>query len=214
MLIKQEIGKRISEARKAKKLTRKALSALTEDLKPSRINNWERGIRTPGPEEIKQLAAALNMPPAYLMGLEDEPIALQDSHQKFIPLLTLAQACDILVHFEKCTKIYPLISVNGAHIGSHFFAIKIQDTSMSPELRLNDLLIITPEQKPRPGDFVVVKTTVYDEAVIRQYKPLSTEKNNPEFELLAFNPYWPPINSKQTTAIIGTVFALQRNLFQ
>jgi transcriptional regulator with XRE-family HTH domain len=46
MNIKEKIGLRIYEARKAKGLTRQSLADLTDDLKPSRINNWERGIRT------------------------------------------------------------------------------------------------------------------------------------------------------------------------
>ncbi len=46
MNIKEEIGARIFQERQAKGLTRKALAELTDDLKPSRINNWERGLRT------------------------------------------------------------------------------------------------------------------------------------------------------------------------
>ena len=53
MNIKEKIGQRIMTERKAKGLTRKALAELTDDLKQSRINNWEHGTRTPGPEEIR-----------------------------------------------------------------------------------------------------------------------------------------------------------------
>uniref|UniRef100_UPI003CED6C41 helix-turn-helix domain-containing protein n=1 Tax=Pseudomonas aeruginosa TaxID=287 RepID=UPI003CED6C41 len=70
--IKKEIGKRILEARKAKGLTLKALGELAGGLKQTRLTNWEQGVRTPGPEEIKQLAEALNISPAYLMCLSDE----------------------------------------------------------------------------------------------------------------------------------------------
>ncbi|VEB33681.1 helix-turn-helix domain-containing protein [Legionella cherrii] len=49
----------------AKELTRKALAELTKNLKVSRINNYERGERTPGPDEIKQLAHALEVAPAF-----------------------------------------------------------------------------------------------------------------------------------------------------
>lgn len=72
MSIKEQIGQRIQAARLEKGLTRKALAELTNDLKQSRINNWERGDRTPGPEEIKQLAKALEVSAAYLMCLTDE----------------------------------------------------------------------------------------------------------------------------------------------
>ena len=67
--IKEKIGQRIYEARKAKGLSQQGLANLTTDLKQSRINNWENGLRTPGPEEIKQLANALEVPAAFLMCL-------------------------------------------------------------------------------------------------------------------------------------------------
>ena len=71
MSIKEKIGQRILDERKAKGLTRKALAELTGELKVSRINNYERGDRTPGPTEIKLLADALEVSPSYLMCLTD-----------------------------------------------------------------------------------------------------------------------------------------------
>lgn len=53
MSIREKIGKRIHEARKAKGLTRQALADLTDDIKPSRINNWEHGTRMPGPKKLR-----------------------------------------------------------------------------------------------------------------------------------------------------------------
>src|ERR1700760_4408732 len=97
--IKETIGLRILEGRKAKGLTRKALAELTDDLKPSRINNWERGIRTPGPEEIKQLAKALDLSAAFLMCLTDEKQANKTTESfVLVPLLSNIQACQPEMH--------------------------------------------------------------------------------------------------------------------
>ena len=82
MDIKKEIGQRIYEARKGKGLTRKALAELTDDLKPSRISNWEYGMRTPGPEEVKQLSKALDVSPAFLMCLTEK---MNDQNSQAFP---------------------------------------------------------------------------------------------------------------------------------
>lgn len=47
MSIKEKIGLRIKQERMSKKLTMKALAELTDNLNISRINNYERGERTP-----------------------------------------------------------------------------------------------------------------------------------------------------------------------
>ncbi len=93
--IKEKIGQRIYEARKAKGLSQQGLANLTIDLKQSRINNWENGLRTPGPEEIKQLANALEVPAAFLMCLSDEKQENQTKKLgRLIPLFDHHQACD------------------------------------------------------------------------------------------------------------------------
>lgn len=68
----KEIGRRIRSARDNLKLTLVDLSAATNGLlSTTRINNYERGKRTPGPGEAILLARALAVAsPAYLMCLE------------------------------------------------------------------------------------------------------------------------------------------------
>lgn len=200
MNIKEEIGQRIQEERKAKGLTRKALAELTDDLKQSRINNWERGERTPGPEEIKQLAKALEISPAYLMCLTDEK---KSQHTKklnqLIPLLDNEQANDaqryinIIQEREQSTDLI-FISVSTAllpDLSTEVFALKMPDDSMIPEFRLGDVLVIDLSLAPKPGDFVAVKVGGKSEVIICQYRKLSYTA--PEFELLTLNDNWPNI---------------------
>ena len=93
--IKKEIGKRIYESRKAKGLTLKELGMLSGNFKQTRLTNWEQGIRAPGPEEIKQLAQALEVSPAFLMCLSDDKQLKQTrSLSQLIPLLDHRQAGD------------------------------------------------------------------------------------------------------------------------
>lgn len=223
MTIKEEIGHRIEAERKAKGLTRKALAELTDDLKQSRINNWERGIRTPGPEEIKQLARALDVSPSFLMCLTDHK---QHPHTAsvgaLIPVLDHQQACDAhrwvqAINNGECVEGVSFIPVSNelaAGVGEHAFALKMKDDSMRPELKIHDVLIIDPDCIPSPGNFVVAKLEDDSEVIVRRYRQLSAIKKSHEFELLALNDAWASIriDNAVQSKIIGVVINLTRML--
>lgn len=198
--IKEKIGQRIYEARKAKGLSQQGLANLTTDLKQSRINNWENGLRTPGPEEIKQLANALEVPAAFLMCLSDEK---QENERKklsrLIPLFDHNQACNAAHYLKELSEQGSLdgvilISASAEllpKLGADAFAFKMFNDSMIPEFRPNDILVIDPSAAPEPGNYVAVKMNGKTEAIICQYKKLSY--NSSEFELLTLNDHWPNI---------------------
>lgn len=198
--IKKEIGKRILEARKAKGLTLKALGELAGGLKQTRLTNWEQGTRTPGPEEIKLLAQALKVPPAFLMCLSDE--MQKKPTQRFsqlIPLLDHHQACDAksqveAIRDQDLSSDVVFISVSTAllpELSADAFALKMIDESMTPEIRVDDVLVIDPDTKPSPSDVVVVSLVGKPEVIICQYKKLSYSSS--EFELVTLNDNWPNI---------------------
>lgn len=198
--IKKEIGKRILEARKAKGLTLKALGQLAGDLKQTRLTNWEQGTRTPGPEEIKQLAKVLDVSPAFLMCLSDEQqIKKTKRYSHLIPLLTNHQACDAKSYVKAIIEQGEyndtlLISVSTEllpKLSNEAFALKMSDESMAPEIKINDVLIVDPLVSPQPGDFIAVTVMGKTEIIICQYKKLSY--TSPEFELLTLNDNWPNI---------------------
>lgn len=198
--IKKEIGKRILEARKAKGLTLKALGELAGNLKQTRLTNWEQGTRTPGPEEIKQLAQALDVSPAFLMCLSDDiQVKKVKNPTHLIPLLDHYKACDTRLHIDviqeqATTSDVVFISVSAVlipELSDEAFALQMTDESMMPEIRVNDVLVIDPSVSPKPGDYLVVKVTNKAEAIVCQYKKLSY--TSPEFELLTLNDNWPNI---------------------
>lgn len=55
---KQKIGQRIRMARKERGWTLRELASKMRGYSPSRISNWEQGLRAPGPEEAMELANA------------------------------------------------------------------------------------------------------------------------------------------------------------
>lgn|SRR3990167_4260199 len=221
MNIKEKIGQRIEEQRKAQGLTRRALAELTYDLKPSRINNWENGIRTPGPQEIKQLAKVLDVSAAFLMCLSDEKQSNKTPGiGKLIPLLNHEQACDPKIYIQsikdeenKVEPIFiPVSTESGVHLGEYAFALKMIDDSMDPELRRNDILIIDPNKPANPGSFVAAKVGDSNEVVVRRYKQLSATHNIQKFELLVLNTHWADIRDSAEIILIGTICGLNRSL--
>ncbi|HAT3871014.1 S24 family peptidase [Legionella pneumophila serogroup 1] len=224
MNIKKEIGKRILEARKAKGLTLKALGELAGGLKQTRLTNWEQGVRTPGPEEIKLLAQTLDVSPAYLMCLSDEKQFKETINpSRLIPLLDYQQACEAKLHTDKInekdanTEVV-FISVSSMllpELSDDAFALKMMDASMSPEIRVNDVLVVDPDIIPRPGSFVVALLENNKEVLIRKYKQLSASKANEEYELVALNHDWADIHvgpKEIQGRIIGSGVSLIRGL--
>jgi transcriptional regulator with XRE-family HTH domain len=199
MNIKEKIGNRIKNERVTRKLTRKELAALTDNLNVSRINNYERGERTPGPDEITQLAKALEVSPAFLMGLSDDREGQLSNNLVRIPLLTPNQVCnpELLTdeYFAELdrTLFIPINPKLMTKLSSQSYALKVIDESMLPEFRTNDILIINPDIIPTPSDFVV-RVLNAQQFEIRKYKQSATFHELKEFELIALHDDW--ANSK------------------
>lgn len=223
--IKKLIGQRIQSERKAKGLTQAKLAELAGGLKQPRVNNWEQGLRTPGAEEIKQLADVLEVSPAFLMCLTDrkQPHPLDRNHiGALIPLLHTEQLDDPQ-HWIQAIKdgeydgeaTFIPITIELANIvGANAFAFKMEDDSMDPELKINDMLIVNPDFTPRPGNIVMIKNMNTSEVIVRRYKQISISKPAHQFELLATNKNWPTILSGEIieSKILGTIFYFNRQL--
>lgn len=225
MNIKEKIGQRIMSERKAKGLTRKALAELTSELKISRINNYERGDRTPGPTEIKLLADALEVSASYLMCLTDNregKMTKSLGMGALIPVFDYKQATNPAACIQKIkedvdTKVLfvPVSTAVSDSIGKNAFALQIKDESMMPEFRINDVIIVDPDTNPKPGDFVVALIEGEQEVIVRKYKQLSASKEVEQFELIALNGDWADIRvgfSEMKAQIIGCGVSLVRGL--
>ncbi len=225
MNIKEKIGQRIKQERTSKGLTRKALAELTETLKVSRINNYERGERTPGPEEIKQLAQALEVAPAFLMCLSDDKqgkLSKIPGLGMLVPVLDYKQAANPepyikeikSAEYSEKLRFIPVSPNLAERLSANAFALEVKDESMLPEFKLNDILIIEPLLSPNPSDYVVARCSSDDEIVIRKYKQLSVSKAHQKFELVALNSDWAniEINENFEIDLIGCVISLNRTI--
>lgn len=221
MDIKKRIGQRILQSRKKLGLSIKALSDKTGVLAAARIGNWENGIRSPGPTEAMILAKALNVAASYLLCLSDDErgeIALQESQlPRSVPMILLSNAHQYIQSFKKNDDISALPEVIGKislenrskEIASKkAFAITVVDNSMHPKFSVNDIVLVDPEKKPQPGDFVLAHIAASGNNIIRKYRESDQHSlKNKSFELTALNVDWGIIrvSNANEAVILATV---------
>ena len=194
MNIKEEIGRRISDVRKQNlDITIKELDSRTDGLLAQRISNWEQGTRSPGPMEAKQLADILNVSASYLLCLTDSPegeIHLSDNASQYLlPLLTLNAAHLAKDSVKNLVKYDSILvdSKTNPKVNENCFALRVEDASMKPEFAEKDLIIVSTNQKPQPGQYVIAYLAKSEQSVLRKYSESDSclYQLHPSNELLA-----------------------------
>jgi SOS-response transcriptional repressor LexA len=91
------------------------------------------------------------------------------------------------------------------------FALRIRGSSMEPEFKAGDVVVIDPTIQPRPGDFVVA-TDDGGEATFKQYRSAGINEHSVDvFELIPLNPLYAPMRSdRQQIAIVGVMVEHRR----
>lgn len=227
MTIKQRIGDRITASRKKIGITIKELAKRTEQFSAARINNWELGTRAPGPTEARVLSNILGVSPSYLLCLSDSPngdLHLQSEIlPRYIPLIPLheantnksklAEIIEGLSPYSKTEAKIPLDERIKAIAGPNTFAAIIEDTSMSPDFKPGDMIIVDPEKKPRPGEYVIAHIKKTSENIIRKYREANNPgSQEPRIELSSLNMDWPTVFISKGDTIIATLIEHRRTL--
>ncbi len=216
MDIREQIGNRITQARKAQGITIKTLSERTQTLSPARISNWEQGTRSPGPLEAKLLAENLKVSASYLLCLTDNPqgeLTHTSGHShRFIPVLTMADANNAknLVDGSDTERTIVVDGFNKSQNSKCLFAVIVEDNSMQPQFNVGDLVIVDAELSVKPGDYVLAYLLEKKQTVLRKYGEVSGSV----FQLLASNELWATVNVKQAdeAKLIGVVVEHRRIL--
>jgi SOS-response transcriptional repressor LexA len=96
-------------------------------------------------------------------------------------------------------------------LGPHAFALTIHGTSMLPEFREGDIILVDPDVLPTPGDFVVARNAE-NEATFKKYRSRGVnERGENIIELVPLNPDFPTLRSDTTPIqIIGTMMEHRR----
>lgn len=182
------------------------------------ISQWERGDTSPKGPNFLKLAKTLGVAPeSLLLGENDEvgssrgfnnvePAVIPQGSR--VPILSYVQAghwrgmCEQATSFDGNVE-YVSASVD---IGPCGFGLWLRGNSMTPFFNEGDLVIVDPDEQPRPGDYVVAKNGG-EEATFKKYRPRGIDENGQEvFELVPLNDDYPTMHSdRQHIEIIGVM---------
>lgn len=93
------------------------------------------------------------------------------------------------------------------------FGLVIEGNSMAPEFAPGDLVIIDPEIRPVPGDYVVAKLDAEERATFKKFRHRGTDANGAEqFDLVPLNEDWPTIEVRASNPgyVVGVMVEHRR----
>ncbi|ATY79670.1 LexA family transcriptional repressor [Aeromonas veronii] len=207
----------IKSRRKALKMTQDELALLVGVSRVS-ISQWERGDTSPKGPNFLKLAKTLGVAPESLLLGENDEVGSSRGFNNVepavnpqgsrVPILSYVQAghwrgmCEQATGFDGNVE-YVAASVD---IGPCGFGLWLRGNSMTPFFNEGDLVIVDPDEQPRPGDYVVAKNGG-EEATFKKYRPRGIDENGQEvFELVPLNDDYPTMHSdRQHIEIIGVM---------
>ena len=207
------LGTRLRTLRKQRKLTQGQLGKAL-GVSDVSVGYWERDLNVPGGKSLTRLANYLGVTESFLLyGQEDDAnVGPAPVIARQIPIISYVQAgawspeCDArnldgTVEYVLTTELHSYST----------FALKVKGKSMEPEFVEGDVIIVDPELRPGPGDYVVAKNGS-DEATFKKYRARGISDNGEEiFELIPLNEDYAVRNSaKEKISIIGVVVEHRR----
>ncbi|OTP93228.1 S24 family peptidase [Gilliamella apicola] len=199
----ETIGQRIRRTRKALNLTQKDLAKTLTEATHGSISQWESDTTTPSAKNLYDLSIALECDFVWLLnGGKKSNIAPASLKSFKVPLINCSQVV-LLNQPEKLDDLpnieYLMTSLN---VSKGSFAIRIDEDSMEPEFKQGDIVIIDPEIKPTPGEFVVAVKNKNEAAIFKKYRELGDN----QFELTPLNPdYRTDSTVDKQIKIVGTM---------
>lgn len=170
------------------------------------IYKYLRG-RTAAPrgEILSKLAGAFDKTAQELQyGVQNSTVVTT----KRIPLLTMNKLRTLPVTSEmvKAWQGASVIVGSTDDIDGNAYAVAINDASCAPRIEPGDVVIIEPDQKPAPGEFVVAHVNQIGGGVCRKYRPMSAFDDS-TFRLISTNDDFPPIDVSESSPgqILGRV---------
>lgn len=207
------LGGRVRALRTERRLTQGQLGKAV-GVSDVTVGYWERDQNTPGGLKLSKLASVLGVSETYLLyGKEDESnVAPAPMGYLKVPVISYVQA-GIWTPESDARNLEGNIDyvVSTGDFSQSTFALKVKGKSMEPEFVEGDLILIDPELRPNPGDFVVAKNGE-DEATFKKYRARGiTEKGEEIFELVPLNSDFAVRSSaKEKFHIIGVLVEHRR----
>lgn len=184
------------------------------------ISQLLNGHRNLGERAARKLEAALGQPPMSL-DWEDPDGAQGGSESGFDRLPHGLRQVPRISHVQaglwtEAVDPYAMgagdeVVLTQTSLGPHAFALTVRGDSMTPEFQEGDTILIDPDVKPTPGDYVVAKNND-GEATFKKYRSRGlNERGEPVIELVPLNEDYPSLRSDRTPLqIIGTMMEHRR----
>ena len=198
------VGQRIFEARKRRKISRKEIADFLQ-VHETTIKRYEDGNTKKLPtDRLEKIAKYLNTSIEYLMGWEEEqkPQGVKIPVLGTVPAGIPISAVEDILDYEEIPKSW--------ENQGEFFGLKIKGDSMLPILTNGDVVIVRKQTTADNGDTVIAMVNGYD-ATCKRY-----ERSNNGIMLIPNNSSYTPtfytneeIESLPVT-IIGKVVELRR----
>lgn len=228
--IGMSIGSRIREARRAAKLTQKAL-AQKVGMTQGALSELETG-ESQSSTLLPSMAAALGVSAlwletgkgsmqATLTGKSDPQAPFDENVRpaplgaRPIPVISSVQAGAL----RDMETPYPLGSgyaveyTDDEKLSRWAFGLDVEGLSMMPTFQPGDRLIVDPELSPNPGDYVVARNGS-DQATFKKYRPRGIDaRGEMIFELVPLNEDYPTLRSDtEHLVVIGVVTEYKKKL--
>ncbi|MFM4722405.1 LexA family protein [Aeromonas veronii] len=216
------ISDRIFSRRTALNLSKTAL-AKAIGVSDVSVGKWESGLNQPKGRYLNDLAAALGVSVDWLLagGGEGATAPSQETMPGYhnvepavipqgnrVPILSYVQAGNWREMCEQATTFDGNVEYVSASIdiGPRGFGLWLRGNSMTPIFNEGDLVIVDPDESPRPGDYVVAKNGS-EGATFKKFRPRGIDENGQEvFELVPLNDDYPSMHSdRQHIEIIGVM---------
>ena len=167
---------------------------------------------------VYKVAKALDVPPDRLLRDPPPELSLAQASARTVPVISSVQAGNP-VEVIDCyapgngNSFEPVDSVIAERLGPYAFALRVDGLSMAPEYQPGDLIIVDPDEPPRPGDVVVAKLDRDNSVTLKKYRDRGfAEDGSRIIELVPSNPDYPLITLCAATPgrIIGPVIEHRR----
>lgn len=193
------LGQKIREIRTQKNISRKRF-AQRLDVVESRVSQIESDrIKSPGIEQVKKYAEALEVSVSELIG---EPV----QHKRLVPLLDWICAGNGQPTHESPHPGHSEEYVETDLTAPRIFALRIQGDSMLPLFREGETILVNPDLEVMPGDFCVAKIENEEAATLKRLVRVGTV-----YFLQPLNPAYDNIPVTKKVRIVGRVVRSQKD---
>lgn len=193
----------------AKGLTR-ADVARALDVSSQKLNGWRsRGqVSTDESDRIAQIIEQRPHSDRVKSATDEISVEPGPAIRGHVPLLDWVQAgpwtaAEDPMDLSECERV-PIT----APVRARTFALRVANTSMSPEFPPGTVIIVEPELDPRPGDYVIVANGA-SEATFKQL-----ESDGGSWQLRPLNPQYSAQPLHEHSRIIGVVIAKMGKIYR